>query len=61
MVEEDKLDEFAFNLVEGGMEGAARGALFDGGQGGGVGVGMRGSSRARGEFVGEGSWRDEGG
>ena len=56
MVEEDKLDEFAFNLVEGGMEGAARGALFDGGQGGGVGVGMRGSSGARGKLVGGGSW-----
>lgn len=31
MVEEDKLDELAFDFIEGGMKGAAGGALFDGG------------------------------
>jgi len=61
VVEEDKLDELAFDLVEGGVEGAAGGALFDGGQGGGVGVGVRGGSRAGGELVGGGGGGDEGG
>jgi len=61
VVEEDELDELAFDLVEGGMEGAAGRTLFDGRQGRGIGVGMGSGSRARGEFVGGGRWGGEGG